>query len=158
MNNNSFSGGGQQPNVIVLGGAGPGPANTYRPTEVPPRVQQAMRLLELLTVKASVHMAAKMDSHDGFDQGEGQELSDQEKSAQNAALKVVGEYFSGDLKPGVWDKPLRRAKEDRETLGLNLIKMDCPKCGGNQPAKQFCSVCRGHGAMAICQLSGEEVG
>jgi hypothetical protein len=110
---------------------------------VPARVQIAMRLLDQLAEKASVHQAAEMDQHDGFMNAKGQELTEDEKDAVKTSCLTLSKYLAGKLEPSDWEKADQKKNSKQRGIeapcpfccnrgSMNYENVVCPACGGDR--------------------------
>ena len=119
--------------------------------EVPPRVRIAYQLLEQLTAKTSVHLAAETDSHDGFNSAKGQTLTGEEQRAQASALGLLMQYFAGKLKEGRWDG-VRESQlvESEDVEKWNVIP--CPACSMDRRLVGNCLLCGNAARVKVARV------
>ena len=117
--------------------------------EAPPRVHLAYAFLEHLAEKSSVHMAGEMDCHDGFNSGKGQELTEEEQSAQATALSLLSRYFAGTLEETKWDG-VREHQGEKVEGPKHWNVVPCPACDGNP--RRECILCGNIGKVKLARV------
>jgi len=120
----------------------------------PLRVQVALHFIRHFTEKTEV----KALPTKGCDEAaewiplERVELTVQEKDAYDAALRLIENYFDGNMKEASLEIVERQREEERMRQtrldGGPLLVMDCPQCGGG-PNQYRCMVCRTKGKVTI---------
>jgi len=91
---------------------------------VPARVRVAMEYLNLMSQKTMTH-AAGNDLI--IEQIPGQELTDEEASAQATACNMLENYFAGKMPPDYWER--LDAQDRAHDRGEEGTIMPCPNCG-----------------------------
>lgn len=170
MNGEQHPGFGGHGPIIVSTGPGPGwfqPGPAHRPereAKVPPRVEMAMKVMQMLTVKCSHILAREYDHHDGFTNARGQDLTEAEQIALSKAAQVVGEYAAGILKVSkTWDLPRELTDDERKGEGgidsLEYVKVPCSFCNRGKVPQALkvleqaqCDYCGGNGWMLLARV------
>jgi hypothetical protein len=112
--------------------------------EAPARVRTALEFLQHLTFK-TMDRAAVTDIK--VEVVEGQKLTEDEVDSHKRACELLGDYFSGTLKPDMWEKLLSQ-RSDSPPPGVKGRVIMCFACAP-QPPNPSCVFCRGQGNLLI---------
>lgn len=122
--------------------------------EVPPRVRVAMEVMHHLTQKTAVVPLPQYGLDNRFEvtSVDGQQLIDEEKDAQRAAMRLLEDYFTGVLKECPWDG-VREAQQKKraDPDGWNVI--NCPSCtAGKFTPRDNCLLCGNSGKVRVARV------
>jgi hypothetical protein len=124
---------------------------------VPARVNKAFEFYELITFK-TMKRAAVYES--GAEIIDGQELTDEEKNTLATACNMLSLYFSGKLKPDIWENlRVQALAQQVRNGGIPGRAMSCLSCQPNEqrPPNPSCPMCRGSGNIVISPMGAAPV-
>jgi hypothetical protein len=114
------------------------PAQQASLNEPPARVLVALHFLKHATQKTMTQLAV---NDVGFQEVEGQKLTEDEEWTHKAACKVLTDYFQGRFKLDRWEKGMQE-----EVRGGPGTVLNCLACSPGPP-KPNCQMCRGTGTL-----------
>ena len=132
-----------QPQFVILHSGIQSQPPAVPVSTVPERVRVAMEFLSYARDKHSFRFAHEMSQHEGFMQGAGQKLTNEEWDTHGVAAKVISDYLQGRLK---------LTKAEQQGLGDFRMNIPCPVCGQSPHLRNACTICAGKGQVRLTRL------
>lgn len=120
--------------------------------EVPARVKVAMSFLNDLSTKTMSRAAVNDMSIEIIP---GQNLSEKEQGAMNAACHLLVDYFEGNLDYDVRERAEIEERQRTTDDMTNGVLISCVSCRSG-PVRKDCILCRGTGQLLVIPPNGGE--